>query len=70
MDALNKAIDTLRPSVPEIAIGLGLTPAALYRYRNGTREVPGDLTSRLAAYVEGRITALEALRRPLKRRQP
>jgi hypothetical protein len=65
-DTLKRVIEVVRPGIPDIAKELGVSEAALYRYRDGSRAIPADLLPKLAKYVSRQRRALETLARKLE----
>ena len=65
-DSLKRAIEVIRPGIPDIAKELGVSEGALYRYRDGSRAIPADLLPKLAKYVNRQGRALETLARKLE----
>ena len=65
-ETLRRAIEVIRPGNPDIAKELGISEGALYRYRDGSRAIPADLSPKLAKYVNRQRRALETLARKLE----
>ena len=65
-ETLRRAIEVIRPGIPDIAKELGISEGALYRYRDGSRAIPDDMLPKLAKYVNRQRRLLESLATKLK----
>lgn len=64
--AFRAAVETLRPTMPQLAVSLGLTTRALTAYHLGTRGVPRRVLGGMVAYLRARAARLEELARELE----